>query len=70
MVALCIAETKYMEAAHSAIQLRRMLDFLWYNQVGPTKIYCDRNSAIELSKNPVFHGRNKHIISSFTSFIN
>jgi hypothetical protein len=24
-------------------------------------IYCDNNSAIKLSKNPVLHGRSKHI---------
>ena len=27
----------------------------------PTEIYCDNKSAIALSKNPVFHGRSKHI---------
>ncbi|GAA0185491.1 transmembrane signal receptor [Lithospermum erythrorhizon] len=27
----------------------------------PTTIYCDNKSSIALSKNPVFHGRSKHI---------
>jgi len=31
------------------------------NQNTPTEIYCDNKSAIALSKNPVFHGRSKHI---------
>lgn len=26
-----------------------------------TKIQCDNSSAIQLSKNPVFHGQSKHI---------
>ena len=29
--------------------------------MGATTIYCDNNLAIKLSKNPVLHGRNKHI---------
>lgn len=27
----------------------------------PTPIFCDNQSAIAMSKNPVFHGRSKHI---------
>lgn len=30
-------------------------------QNGPTMVYCDNISAIKLSKNPVMHGRSKHI---------
>ena len=28
---------------------------------GPTKILCDNKSAIALTKNPMFHGKSKHI---------
>jgi len=38
-----------------------VLKKLGQNQVNPTIIYCDSTSAIKLSKNPVMHGRNKHI---------
>ena len=30
-------------------------------QSSPTVVYCDNISAIKLSKNPVMHGRSKHI---------
>ena len=38
-----------------------MLEKLGKNQVNPTIIYCDSSYAIKLSKNPVMHGRSKHI---------
>ncbi|CAL2235242.1 unnamed protein product [Prunus armeniaca] len=44
-----------------AIWLRRILEELRGLQKGPTPVYCDNNSAIKLSKNPVLHGRSKHI---------
>ncbi|CAL1358779.1 unnamed protein product [Linum trigynum] len=28
---------------------------------GSTKVMCDNSSAIKLSKNPIMHGRSKHI---------
>ena len=52
-------------SAAQALWLGRMLEFLWHKQINPTKIYCDSKSFIELSKNPVFHGRNKHIDIKF-----
>jgi hypothetical protein len=30
-------------------------------QLRPTLIYCDNQSCIKLSENPVFHDRSKHI---------
>ena len=68
MVALSTAEVKYMAAAHSATQalwLRKTISFLLHEQIGPTKIYCDSKSTIELSKNLVFQGRNKDIDIKF-----
>jgi hypothetical protein len=34
---------------------------LHFKEDGPTQIYCDSSSAITLLKNPVLHGRSKHI---------
>ena len=48
-------------SATQALWLRRMLGFLQHKQDSPTKIFCDSKSAIELTKNLVFHGRSKHI---------
>ena len=64
VVALSSAEAEYMAATSTACQavwLRRMLNELMHEQEGPTKIMCDNKSAIALAKNPVFHGRSKHI---------
>nr|XP_027097546.1 uncharacterized protein LOC113717094 [Coffea arabica] len=64
VVALSTAEAKYMAATSSATQalwLRRILRFLQHKQDGPAKIFCNSMSAIEFTKNPVFHGRSKHI---------
>ena len=34
----------------------------WFDQeLTPTVIYCDNHSCIQLSENPVFHDRSKHI---------
>jgi hypothetical protein len=38
-----------------------MLEKLNQNSKGATIMYCDNSSAIKLSKNPVMHGRSKHI---------
>ena len=38
-----------------------MLGKLGQNQGKPTIIHYDSSSTIELSKNPVMHGRSKHI---------
>ena len=57
-------EVEFVAAASSscqAIWLRRLLEFLHNQQQGPTLIYCDNIFAINLSKNPVLHGRSKHI---------
>ncbi|KAG6490390.1 hypothetical protein ZIOFF_051686 [Zingiber officinale] len=64
VVALSTTEVEYIAATNCAIQaiwLRKILDFLQHKQDGPTTIFCDNKSTIALSKNPVFHGRSKHI---------
>ncbi|XP_072071940.1 secreted RxLR effector protein 161-like [Arachis hypogaea] len=64
VVALSTAEAEYIAAASCATQavwLRRILEELNEKQNTPTTIFCDNKSAIALCKNPVFHGRSKHI---------
>ena len=41
--------------------MRRILEAMHQKQDTPAMIFCDNKSAIALSKNPVFHGRSKHI---------
>jgi len=30
-------------------------------EMEPTMVYCDNQSCIKLSKNPIFHDKSKHI---------
>jgi hypothetical protein len=64
VVTLSTTEAEFIAAASSACQavwLRRILEKLNHCQHNPTVIHCDNISAIKLSKNPVMHGRSKHI---------
>lgn len=64
MVTLSTTEAKFIAATSSACQvvwLRRILGSLGLRQTDPTVVYCDNVSTIKLSKNPVMHGRSKHI---------
>ena len=47
--------------ACQAIWLRKFLKNYNSKKKGATIIFCDNNSAIKLSINPVLHGRSKHI---------
>lgn len=38
-----------------------MLAEIGFNQGDGTVLFCDNSSAIKLSRNPVLHGRSKHI---------
>eukprot|EP00253_Pinus_taeda_P033047 PITA_33047 len=63
-VALSLAEAEYMatsQAAREAIWMRKILVGLLDQRMDPTVIYCDNQSCIKLSKNPVFHDRSKNI---------
>ena len=44
-----------------AIWFRKLLFGLFGKPLPPTTIYCDNQSCIKLSLNPVFHNRSKHI---------
>lgn len=48
-------------AACQAVWLRKLLGQITGKITGPVTIFIDNKSAIDLAKNPVFHGRNKHI---------
>lgn len=64
VVTLSTTEAEFIAAASCACQgvwLRRILEKLGHAQGSSTTIYCDNSSAIKLSKNPVLHGRSKHI---------
>ena len=63
-MALSSTEAEYMAAslaACKAIWMRKILAGLFRLHLGPTVIYCDKQSCIKLSANPVFHDRSKHI---------
>ena len=64
IVSQSTAEAEYIAvnaAACQAIWLRRILADLKEEQEDGTTIFCDNFSSIALAKNPVFHGRSKHI---------
>ena len=63
-VALSSVEAEYMEASQAsckALWLCKLLLDLFDRELRPTLIYCDNQSCIQLSENPVFHDRSKHI---------
>ena len=64
IVTLSTTEAEFVAAAASACQavwMRRVLRNLSHGQESSTVIMCDNSSTIKLSKNPVMHGRSKHI---------
>jgi hypothetical protein len=64
IVTLSTTEAEFVAAtscACQAIWLRRILEEIQFKQQGATSIYCDNSSTIKLSRNPVLHGRSKHI---------
>jgi len=54
-LSLCVAY------ACQAIWMRRILEEIGHSQTEGTKLMCDNASTIKLSKNPILHGRFKHI---------
>eukprot|EP00253_Pinus_taeda_P033318 PITA_33318 len=64
LVALSSAKAEYMvvsQVACEAIWMRKILVGLFDQRMDPTVIYCDNQSCIKLSENPIFHDRSKHI---------
>lgn len=63
-VTLSTTEAEFISAALCACQaiwMQRVLKYLRWNHSKCSVIYCDNCSTIKLSKNPVMHGRSKHI---------
>ena len=61
-------ESEYRALAQcscEAVWLRRLLQELRILDDKPTNIYCDNQSSIKLSYNPVFHERSKHFEIDF-----
>ena len=68
VVALSSCEAEFMagtEAARQAIWLRDLLSEITGKQSEKVVIRIDNQSAIALTKNPVFHGKSKHIHRRF-----
>ena len=64
IVTLSSCEAEYVAAtscACHALWLRKILKSLQLSQKEATEISVDNKSALALAKNPVFHGRSKHI---------
>jgi hypothetical protein len=64
VVTLSTTEAEFVAATSCACQgvwMRRVLEKLGNSQGKCTTVLCDNSSTIKLSKNPVMHGRNKHI---------
>jgi hypothetical protein len=68
IVSISSADAEYVVATSTsfhAVWLRRLLNDLAHMEKDPTPIFCDNNSSITLSKNHVFHKKNKHIDTLF-----
>ncbi|GJW20846.1 ribonuclease H-like domain, reverse transcriptase, RNA-dependent DNA polymerase [Tanacetum coccineum] len=67
-VALSSCESEFIAttaAATQALWLKRLLSKLTHSQEEKVTIQVDNKSAISLMKNPVFHGRSKHIDTKY-----
>ena len=48
-------------ASCEAVWLKKLLSDWFDLELDATCIYCDNQSCVKLSKNPVFHDKSKHI---------
>ncbi|XP_062198808.1 secreted RxLR effector protein 161-like [Phragmites australis] len=68
VVALSSCEVEYIAASTAACQglwLGSLLGRFYGKSASVATIFIDNQSAIQLCKNPVFHGRSKHIKTRF-----
>ena len=68
IVALSSCEAEYMagtETAKQGVWLQELLEEIYGRTSDKVVIRIDNKSAIALAKNPVFHGRSKHIHTRF-----
>ena len=64
IITLSTTEVEFFAAAACACQaiwMRRILKEIGHVQAAGTKLMCVNSSTTKLSKNPVLHGRSKHI---------
>jgi len=64
IVTLSSTKAEFVATAARACQamwMKRVLRSLMHTQDNSTIIMCDNSSTIKLSKNPIMHGRSKHI---------
>jgi transposase InsO family protein len=64
IVTLSTIEAEFIAAAYCVCQgiwLKRILECIGLKQSKCLTVFCDNSSTIKLSKNPVLHGRSKHI---------
>jgi len=67
VVALSSCEAEYIAAATQALWLSRLLGELRGSKADVVELKVDSKSALALAKNPVFHGRSKHMGGASTS---
>jgi len=63
-IALSTIKAEYITASlasYEAVWLRKLFSELFGHVLDTTVIFCDNQSGIRLSENPVFHDRFKHI---------
>ena len=56
--------------AQEAIWLRKLLAGLFGQIPEPAVIHCDNQSCVQMSANPVFHNKSKHIEIQYNSIPN
>ena len=67
-VALSTNEAEYVAAystSYEVVWIRKLLSDLFDLQLDATCIYCNNQSCVKLSENPVFHDKSKHIEIKF-----
>ena len=67
-MALRTVEAEYVatySASCKAVWMQKLLSNLFDLQLDVTCIFCDNQSCVKLSKNPMFHGNSKHIENKF-----
>jgi hypothetical protein len=67
-IATSTVEAEYIsawEATCEIVWLRRILQDLGISQTEATSLFIDSQSAIKLSKNPVFHSKTKHVDTKY-----
>ena len=62
-VSFSTAEAEYIAACSTCevIWLRKLMSGIFDMEVDTTLIFCDNQSCIKMTENPVFHDKSKHI---------